>query len=138
MAKVTNDLLFKKMLASEENKDVLQGFIQDFCGLEVTIEEIHIVTPYSIKRYKDAANSIEGMLRLIESDIAVQLRVLDVIVELQMYKDSYFIARALNYVFSRYCENYSVPGEMATDAAGNVKRHSSLKPVYAIRVMAQS
>ena len=46
--KVTNDLLFKKMLASEENKDITQGFIKDFCGLDAACEDIHIMNPYSI------------------------------------------------------------------------------------------
>jgi len=138
MVRVTNDLLFRKMLSSEENKDVLQGFIQDFCGLAVTFDEIHIVTPYSIKSYKEAAGSIDNMMRLIERDVAVQLRILDVVVELQMYKDNYFIARALHYVFDRYCSNYNVPGSMDQDMAGNMRRHSSLRPVYAVNIMSNT
>jgi len=51
--KVTNDLMFKKLLASEEHKDILQGFIKDFCGLDVECSEIQIETPYSIDLYKN-------------------------------------------------------------------------------------
>jgi len=47
--KVTNDLLFKKVLSSEENKDITQGFINDFCGLDVACDDIHIVNSYSIE-----------------------------------------------------------------------------------------
>ncbi|MCL1912386.1 MAG: Rpn family recombination-promoting nuclease/putative transposase [Eubacteriaceae bacterium] len=50
----TNDLLFKKMLASEEPKDITQGFIRDFFGIEADLGEINIVAPYSINAYKAA------------------------------------------------------------------------------------
>jgi hypothetical protein len=41
----TGDLAFKKVFASEENKEILGGFINDFFG--VVAENIEILSPYS-------------------------------------------------------------------------------------------
>ena len=48
-----NDLLFKKMLSSEDQKAILQGFIRDFFNIDAALNEILLVTPYSIKTYKE-------------------------------------------------------------------------------------
>ena len=48
-----NDLLFKKMLATESQKHILQGFIKDFFEMDVALDEIILVTPYSIKSYQE-------------------------------------------------------------------------------------
>ena len=42
----TNDLAFRKVLASEDNKDILQELITDFYEMEV--KNLAIETPYSI------------------------------------------------------------------------------------------
>jgi len=133
--KATNDLMFKKLLASEENKDILQGFIKDFCGLDVPCDEIHIETPYSVEFYKKALGENKKRLYRIESDIAVELRSLNIIVELQMYRDDYFFARALYYTFERFIKNYGTPGKMVGTRAGKPDKYSSLKPVYAVNIV---
>jgi hypothetical protein len=43
----TNDLALKKVLASEENKDILQGLVHDFFGLTVRCDDIVLDHPYS-------------------------------------------------------------------------------------------
>ena len=40
----TDDLATKKVLASEENKDVLAGLIGDF--FDVVVEDLTIISPY--------------------------------------------------------------------------------------------
>ena len=66
----TNDLAFKKVLASEENKDILQGLIKDFFQIEV--EEIIIENPYSIEAYKPIINGTEtNELRQTIKDVSV-------------------------------------------------------------------
>ena len=133
--KATNDLMFKKLLASEENKDILQGFIKDFCGLDVPCDEIHIETPYSIDLYKNSADNGESDLRRTERDIAIELRSLNIIVELQMYSDDHFFARTLHYTFERFTSNYGVPGKMTGFRAGKLDKYSSLMPVYAVNIV---
>jgi len=135
--KVTNDLLFKKVLSSEENKDITQGFINDFCGLDVACEDIHIMNPYSIELYKNALNNKKQLLSLIERDISIELSSLDVLVELQMYRDIHFIARTLHYTFERFSENYGVPGKMTMDTSGDFDKYSSLKPVYSVNIVSE-
>jgi len=44
------DLAIKKVLASEENKDILAGLIEDF--FDVVVEELTIISPYSIAAYR--------------------------------------------------------------------------------------
>jgi len=41
----TGDLGFKKVFASEENKDCLRGLISDFFGINVSSDEITIENP---------------------------------------------------------------------------------------------
>jgi len=130
----TNNLMFKKMFSSDENKDILQGLIKDFCGLDPTYEEIHIVNPVTIDSYKRAIDSEETVLRFIESDIAVELRNLNVVVEVQTYRDKHFIARTLHYTFKQYNSNYAVPGKMDISISGSKNKYSSLVPVYSVIV----
>ena len=54
----TNDLAFKKVLASEENKDILGGLINDF--FDVVAEEIVIENPYSIEAYIEHVKGQRG------------------------------------------------------------------------------
>ena len=42
----TGDLAIKKVLASEENKDILSGLINDFFDVEA--EDLNIASPYNI------------------------------------------------------------------------------------------
>ena len=61
----TNDLAFKKVLASEENKDILGGLINDF--FDVTAEEIVIENPYSIASYIEHVKGGEVVVLRIRS-----------------------------------------------------------------------
>ncbi|MDR1077590.1 MAG: hypothetical protein LBL55_02800 [Propionibacteriaceae bacterium] len=47
----TNDLLFKKTLASEDHKTILQGFIRDFFGLDVPLRDLVVQNPYNIQAF---------------------------------------------------------------------------------------
>ena len=135
--KATNDLMFKKILSSVENKDILQGFIKDFCGLDAAYEDMHIESPFSIDLYKEASGSEKKIMRLVESDISVELRNLNVIVELQMQRDIHFIARVLHYTFKRFCKNYAVPGKVSIDKYGDPNYYSSLVPVYSVNIVSE-
>jgi len=49
---------FKKVLSSEENIDILSGFITDFFGF--ISEEITIKNPYSVQVYKKTIKNKEA------------------------------------------------------------------------------
>jgi len=70
----TNNLAFQKALASEENKDVLCGFINDFYFIDITEENITLENPYSIDVYKQYLEGKEQpVLRHTVKDLIASL-----------------------------------------------------------------
>ena len=131
----TNDLAFKKVLASEENKDILQGFIKDFFG--VTAEDIVIENPYSINVYKEALESggDVNVLRHTLKDVSASFKTADFVSEIQIKKTKFYDERALYYLFERFCRNYNKEGAMETGADGRPERYSSIRPVYGLNIL---
>ena len=131
----TSDLAFKKVLASEENKDILSGLIHDFFG--VVAENLTIINPYSIDVCKDFAEGRKDMsvLRQTLNDITATFRMADFVSELQIRKTRYFDERSIYYPLKRFCDNYSIPGRMEIGADGKPNRCSSLRPVYALNIL---
>ncbi|MCL1992334.1 MAG: Rpn family recombination-promoting nuclease/putative transposase [Spirochaetes bacterium] len=140
----TNDLAFKKVLASVENIDILQGFITDF--YEIKITDLAINNPYSIADYKEILDDAEFVqLRHTIKDISATFKISpvpanlaeksDFISELQVRKSRFFDERALYYPFNRFCQNYNLAGNMEKDSQGRLNKYSSLRPVYALNVL---
>jgi len=129
-----SDLGFKKVLASDENKDILAGLIKDFFGIEA--EDIVIEKPYSISICKEF---IEGgevtKLRQTLKDVAATFKSADFISEVQVNKTQFFDERALYYPFEKYCQNYSEVGAMKVNTSDKPIRYSSLRPVYALNIL---
>ena len=144
-----NDLLFKKMLATENQKPILQGFIKDFFEMDVALDEMILVTPYSIKSYQeemqkvsdtenngpDDVSKVVSVMRETRRDITVVVKKADLLIELQIYNDKYFLARTVYYLCDRFCSNYNLPGRMTADKDGKPVRYSSLRPVYAMNIV---
>jgi predicted transposase/invertase (TIGR01784 family) len=131
----TGDLAFKKVLSSEENKDILSGLINDYFG--VVAEDITIINPYSIeicKRYTESGEDINE-LRYTLRDIAATFKTGDFVSELQIKKTMHFDERLLYYPFKRFCENYGVEGRMKIDKLGKPILYSSLRPVFALNIL---
>jgi len=141
----TNDLMFKKLFGSEENKPILQGLIHDVWGLDLALDDITIVHAYSIKAYEQALQeelhgtditpSREIALHETLRDITVVCHAGDLLTELQVRKDDYFDQRALYYAYQRYCDNYNVVGQMRQRPDGKPMRFSSLRPVKALNIL---
>ena len=130
----TSDLAFKKVLGSEENKDILAGFIKDF--FEVEAEEIVIEKPYSVTICKEYMQQEEiSRLRETLKDVAASFRTADFISELQVKKTSYYEERSLYYPLDRFVQNYSKVERMKTDSEGRPIRYSSLRPIYAMNIL---
>ncbi|MCL1997847.1 MAG: PD-(D/E)XK nuclease family transposase [Turicibacter sp.] len=138
----TNDLAFKKVLASVEHIEILQGFITDFYEIEIT--DLAINNPYSIADYKEILNGVELVqLRQTIKDISASFRLAadetadlgDFISELQLQKSRYFDERALFYPFDRFCKNYNLAENMEKTATGKTNKYSSLRPIYALNIM---
>jgi len=131
----TNDLAMKKVLASEENKDILSGLIHDFFG--VVAEDITIINPYSIEAFKEFSENNENItvLRQTLRDITATFKAADFVSEVQVRKTRYFDERSVYYPLKRFCDNYNVAGSMEVGADGKANRYSSLRTVYALNIL---
>jgi len=133
VTKPTDDLAFKKILASEDHKTVTQGFIADFFGLVVDADDLTITNPYSISVVEEALDdgSDEQVERLRQTfrDITVEVDHLDVTVELQIRKQRYFPQRAFYYAASLYTSRYHLrPGP---------DRYKDLRPVWSMSILGE-
>ena len=130
----TNDLAFKKVLASEENIDILQGLIADF--YEIEVENLKINNPYSIAEYKEILDGKDiAKLRQTIKDVSASFKIADFVAELQVRASRFFDERAIYYPFDRFCKNFNKTGEMVFDSQGRLNRYSSLRPVYALNIL---
>jgi len=130
----TGDLAFKKVLASEENKDILAGLIGDFFNVEV--EELAIVNPYSIAAYMELVKGEEiTVLRNTLKDVAATFKTADFVSECQIKKTLFYAERSLLYPLERFCQNYNKAGNMQIDESGRLNRYSGMKPVYSLNIL---
>jgi predicted transposase/invertase (TIGR01784 family) len=131
----TNDLALKKVLSSEENKDILQGLVHDFFDLEVDIADITLDHPYSIKDYREMTKDGKEALVLRQTipDVTASFVLANLTAEFQIKRDTWFSVRSLYYAFDRFCSEYNkLPA--GSDTPGSL-RFSSLKPVYALNIL---
>gem|GEM_PF-868792 len=130
----TGDLAFKKVLASEENKDVLAGLIGDFFNVEV--EELAIENPYSIDAYMELIKGEEiTVLRNTLKDVAATFKTADFVSECQIKKTRFYTERSLLYPLERFCRNYDKSEHMQIDKSGRPNRYSGMKPVYSLNIL---
>ena len=129
----TSDLGFKKILASEDHKTITKGFIADLFGLEASLDDIHIVNPYSIDVYDEQAKAggeVEQRLRQTLRDVTVSVDTVDVTVELQIRVEASFIKRAWYYHTDLYTSHY--------DEKNGANRYASLRPVWSLNILGES
>jgi predicted transposase/invertase (TIGR01784 family) len=132
----TGDLAFKKVLASENTKDILCGLINDFFGFSVQAQEISLESPYSIDSYRAYLKGEDVMeLHQTIKDVSASFKTANFISELQVRKTRFYDERALYYPFDRFCKNYSKPGYMEISADGRPNRYSGLRPVYSLNIL---
>ena len=133
----TNDLMFKKLMASEENKDILGGLITDVLG--IIPEDLKIISPYSIELCKELLGDEDvNKLRYTLRDIAASFKMGDFVSELQIRKTQHFHERLLYYPLKRFCENYGAKGQVTFGTDGKPNLYSSLRPVFALNILEQS
>ena len=130
----TGDLAFKKVMSSEENKDILAGLIEDFFGIKA--KGLKIEKPYSIAICKEYVDQGEvSKLRETLKDVAATVESADITAEIQLHKTKFFNERLLYYPFERFCQNYSLAEAMEIASGGRIFRMSSLKPIFALNIL---
>lgn len=125
----TNDLLFKKLLTSEDSPHILKAFVKDLLGLEFMTLKPKV--PYHIDTYKK--NYDETKVRMTEVDIlATAIDGSRTTIECQIQKHKYFYERTLFYLAEAYCSPFG--NSETTDFIEN-NNFSALRPVYGINVV---
>jgi len=119
-------------LASEDHKSVTQGFIKDFFGVVVELDNIHIVNPYSIHAYQEATKDggTYQVLRETLRDTTFDLRVADMTVEMQLRPQSTFPLRGFMYMEDLFRQGYDKVGYQR---AGD--RYGGLRPVWRVDIV---
>ncbi|MDR0867156.1 MAG: Rpn family recombination-promoting nuclease/putative transposase [Planctomycetota bacterium] len=140
----TNDLAFKKVFASEKDKDVLAGLVNDSYGYHLTAAEIELRNPYSIEAYRESFRDNSGAdeasgakkpkLRQTIRDVTAVLKPqnADFTAELQIRPECYFLPRSVYYPCDRFCDGYNQ--DPKPNAAGIIDRYSSLRPVLSLNI----
>ena len=125
----TNDLLFKKLLTSEDSPHILKAFVKDLLGLEFMTLKPKV--PYHIDTYKK--NYDELTLRMTEVDILVTTDDGScTTIECQIQKHKCFNERTLFYLAETYCSPF---GNTKTVEFIENNNFSSPQPVYGINVV---
>ena len=120
-----NDLIFRKLFASNEHKIIPIGFISDL--LKIDVKDITIGNPYSIDSY-----SLESDIsqKLLVTVVDVRVETADgqtIVIEMQKLNHTCFTERALFYLCQKFVETYG--GERPQD-----NRYKTLRSTHAIIV----
>lgn len=126
----TSDLLFKKLLGSQGNEDVLEGTIEIITNRHFT--NMHPIQHYNVHTYKKERDQAGiGDLRATIVDIAATSdEGVDVIIEMQLQYFNELNERFLFYLCNKFIENYPAKEDQADDRSP----YSYLKPVILIVV----
>ena len=127
----TNDLLFKKLLTSEDSQHILKAFVKDLLGLE--FERLMPKQTYHIDSYKKSYEEREKMeVKLTEVDIlAVAEDGSYTTIECQVQAQKYFHERSLFYLGEAYRSPF---GNLAKNEVKK-SNFSSLRPAYGINIV---
>ena len=125
----TNDLLFKKMLTSEDSPHILKAFVKDLLGIE--FKSLRAKETYHIDSYKKSYKKTE-ILRTEVDILATSEDGSQATIECQIQPHKYFHERSVFYL----CEAYRSPfGSIQTNEAEKKNNFSSLRPAYGINIV---
>ncbi|MGM0168937.1 hypothetical protein IGI39_004692 [Enterococcus sp. AZ135] len=125
----TNDLLFKKMLTSEDSSHILKAFIKDLLGLEfqsLKPKETYHIDSYK-KTYKETA--------IFRTEVDVLATAEDgshTTIECQIQSHAYFHERAVFYLAEAFRSPF---GNLEASEVEQKNNFSSLRPAYGINIV---
>ena len=124
----TNDLAFRKLFASPQNKDILIGIINDFFGLDIV--DVQIANPYNFEEFNKQIDK-KGLYVTTVDVVCTVADGTKYFIELQFLSVEYFIERTVYYTFEQYCANYGIKQLMKNQDI----KYSSLSPTYSINIL---
>jgi predicted transposase/invertase (TIGR01784 family) len=124
----SNDVLFKRVMASPEFLNVPQGLFKDVFGLEVPLSAIHLRSPYSVLEVPvDNVSALR--FRQFFRDISYDVEIANITIEMQIRAQSSYLERALGYLTSLYTDSidFSVPSPA---------RYGTVKAAWSMNLLA--
>ncbi|MDR2833706.1 MAG: Rpn family recombination-promoting nuclease/putative transposase [Streptococcaceae bacterium] len=119
--KLLNDVAFKKLLGSDENKQVTKQLLEDIFGIK--IQHITLLNPYHIDKMKE-----KKKLMYTQVDVLIELENgKKVSIELQNQRKEFFQQRSLYYLSKAYMRSYNDPQYQEYFDDKEDFRYSSLK-----------
>lgn len=125
----TNDLLFKKMLTSEDSSHILKAFVRDL--LEIEFKELHPKETYHIDSYKKSYEKMD-ILRTEVDILATAEDGSHSTIECQVQPHDYFNERSLFYLIEAFRAPF---GNQSSEGFIEKNNFSSLRPAYGINVI---
>lgn len=128
----TNDLLFRKLLASEDSQHILKAFVKDLLGIE--FKTLTPTVTYHIDNYKKSyEEKIHSELKRTEVDVlAVDEQGGHTTIECQIQSHDFFHERTIFYLAEAFRSPF---GMIETKDAGKKNNFSSLRPAYGINIL---
>ncbi|MGM0338823.1 Rpn family recombination-promoting nuclease/putative transposase [Enterococcus sp. AZ007] len=130
----TNDLLFRKLLTSEDSLYILKAFVKDLLGIE--FQSLMPKETYHIDSYKKKFNEIDHVqteiLRTEVDILAIGEDGSHATIECQIQPHSYLHERSLFYLAEAFRSPF---GSSDKKEAGKKNNFSSLRPAYGINIV---
>jgi len=130
----TNDLLFKKMLTSEDSSHILKAFVKDLLDLEfqsLTPKETYHIDSYK-KFFKEKESVQTDILRTEVDILAIGEDGSHTTIECQIQPHGYFHERSIFYLAEAFRSPF---GTVVKRDAEKRNNFSSLRPAYGINIV---
>uniref|UniRef100_UPI00404173B8 Rpn family recombination-promoting nuclease/putative transposase n=1 Tax=Enterococcus faecalis TaxID=1351 RepID=UPI00404173B8 len=128
----TNDLLFKKIMTSEDSLYILKAFVNDLLG--TNFKTLRPRETYHIDSYKRTLQKENGE-EICRTEVDILATAEDgsqATIECQIHAHDYFHERALFYLAEAYRSPY---GDIKKQSDAKPSSYASLRPVYGINIM---
>lgn len=125
-----NDVLFKKVFATQGNSHIIMGFLKDIAGIDA--ESVKVIAPYNVDTYSN--NTEENGLNYTEVDLAATLPDRrQITIELQVAPQGHFNRRLFYYTAERYRSMYGKNDE--AKSRSRQTKYDSLEPIHSITIL---
>lgn len=126
---LTNDLVFKKVFTSEENRHLLKKLIETI--LEIKFESVTSQETYHIDTYQRYHDQDE-LMRTEVDILATTSTGEKITIELQVQNHQFFVERTVYYAIEAYRSNY---GNQTVKAMEQGNNYSALRKTYGINIV---
>jgi predicted transposase/invertase (TIGR01784 family) len=135
--KPTNDLMFKKTFASEQNMGIIRGFVKDLYLIEP--DDITVANPYDIELFhrRGLLGIIKPVLRETRTDVTYAVRGAGLSAEMQVLETAFYDRRALYYLCGLYRGAYGIQPKSKGGRGKKKKQnpYETLRPARTLNIL---